>query len=336
VLRGAFIGFGNVAANGHAPGWRARDDVKIVAATDAAASRRAAFLKAVPDGLWHETVEDLLAGEELDFIDICAPPGSHAALIERALAAGLHVLSEKPLVTRVEDAKPLAEAAARMGRVLHTVHNWLEAPICRRISDLINEGAIGEVRSVRWRTLRTQPAIAVSADGVANWRVDPALAGGGILFDHGWHALYCVMRWAGAPVSVAAKLETRRFHEHPLEDTASVDLTTAAGVSKVFLTWAADERSNTIDIGGEQGEIHVSGDAVLLKSNDHERRWSCPPSLSEGSHHPDWFGGVASDFVAAARGAAKSNQDEALLCARLIDAAQRSSAAGGVRLTLSD
>jgi predicted dehydrogenase len=336
VLRGAFIGFGNVAANGHAPGWRARDDVKIVAATDAAASRRAAFLKAVPDGLWHETVEDLLAGEELDFIDICAPPGSHAALIERALAAGLHVLSEKPLVTRVEDAKPLAEAAARMGRVLHTVHNWLEAPICRRISDLINEGAIGEVRSVRWRTLRTKPATAVSVDGVANWRVDPALAGGGILFDHGWHALYCVMRWAGAPVSVAAKLETRRFHEHPLEDTASVDLTTAAGVSNIFLTWAADERSNTIDIGGEQGEIHVSGDAVLLKSNDHERRWSCPPSLSEGSHHPDWFGGVASDFVAAARGAAKSNQDEALLCARLIDAAQRSSAAGGVRLTLSD
>jgi len=252
VLRGAFVGFGNVAANGHAPGWRARDDVKIVAATDAAASRRAAFLKAVPDGLWHETVEDLLAGEELDFMDICAPPGSHAALIERALAAGLHVLSEKPLVTRVEDAKPLAEAAARMGRVLHTVHNWLEAPICRRISDLINEGAIGEVRSVRWRTLRTQPAIAVSADGVANWRVDPALAGGGILFDHGWHALYCVMRWAGAPVSVAAKLETRRFHEHPLEDTASVDLTTAAGVSKVFLTWAADERSNTIEIDGEE------------------------------------------------------------------------------------
>jgi predicted dehydrogenase len=336
VLRGAFIGFGNVAANGHTPGWRARGDVKIVAATDAAESRREAFHGAVPDGRWHETVDDLLAREDLDFVDICAPPGSHAALIERALSAGLHVLSEKPLVTRVEDAKPLAETAARAGRVLHTVHNWLEAPICRKISRLIDEGAIGEVRSVSWRTLRTQPAIAVSADGVTNWRVDPAMAGGGILFDHGWHALYCVMRWAGVPVSVAARLETRRFHEHPLEDTASVDLTTAAGLSNIFLTWAADERSNTIDIDGEQGEIHVSGDAVVLKSNSRERRWPCPPSLAEGSHHPDWFGGVASDFVAAASGAAKSNQGQALLCARLIDAAQRSSTAGGVRLTLSD
>ena len=166
MLRGAFIGFGNVAAKGHLPGWSARDDVRIVAATDAAASRREAFLAACPDGRWSETVDDLLVRERLDFVDICAPPGSHAALIERALRAGLHVLSEKPMVTRVEDAKRVATAAARAGRVLHTVHNWLHAPICRKISALIDEGAIGAVRRVRWRTLRTQPAIAVSADGV--------------------------------------------------------------------------------------------------------------------------------------------------------------------------
>ena len=337
MLKGAFIGFGNVAANGHLPGWRVCADARIVAATDAAASRREAFLAACPDGRWHETVDDLLSCKELDFVDICAPPGSHAALIEQALAAGLHVLSEKPLVTQVEDANHLAAAASRAGRVLHTVHNWLEAPICRKISALVDEGAIGAVRSVRWRTLRTQPAIAVSADGVTNWRVDPAMAGGGILFDHGWHALYCIMRWAGAPSGVAARLETRRFHEHPLEDTASVDVDTRAGVSTIFLTWAADERANTIEIDGDQGEIRATGHDVILKSlGAQERRWSCPPALSEGSHHPDWFGGVTADFLSAATCGGKGNLDEAILCARLIDAAQRSSAAGGVRLSLSE
>jgi predicted dehydrogenase len=335
VLRGAFIGFGNVAANGHLPGWRARDDVKIVAATDAATSRCEAFLADCPDGRWYETVDDLLASEKLDFVDICAPPGSHAALIERALDAGLHVLSEKPLVTRIEDAKRMAGAAARTRRVLHTAHNWLEAPICRKVSALVDDGAIGAVRSVRWRTLRRQPAIAVSADGITNWRVDPAMAGGGILFDHGWHAVYCVMRWAGIPVGVAARLETRRFHEHPLEDTASVYLETAAGVSNIFLTWAAEERANTIEIDGDHGEIRVVGDSVVLKSNAQERRWPCPPSLSEGSHHPDWFGGVAADFLAAATGGARSNLDQAIRCAEVIDAAQRSSAAGEVRMALT-
>jgi predicted dehydrogenase len=335
VLKGAFIGFGNVAANGHLPGWQARKDVQIVAATDAAATRREAFLGPCPDGRWYGTVDDLLAGEKLDFVDICAPPGSHAALIERALRAGLHVLSEKPLVTRVEDAKRVGAAAVRAGRVLHTVHNWLEAPICRQISALVDGGAIGAVRSVRWRTLRTQPAIAVSADGATNWRVDPEMAGGGILFDHGWHAIYCVMRWAGAPIGVAGQLETRRFHEHPLEDTASVDVDTALGVSNIHLTWAADERSNTIEIEGEDGDIRVVGDAVILTSSSQEQRWSCPPSLSEGSHHPDWFGGVAADFLAAATGRAKSNLDQAILCSQVIDAAQRSSVAGGVRMVLT-
>ncbi len=335
MLRGAFIGFGNVAANGHMPGWRSRDDVRIVAATDATASRREAFLAACPDGRWHDTFDDLLLREGLDFVDICAPPGAHAALIGRALDADLHVLSEKPLVTQVDDATRLASAAARAGRVLHTVHNWLKAPICLKISALIDDGAIGAVRSVRWRTLRTQPATAVSAPGVANWRVDPKLAGGGVLFDHGWHALYCVTRWAGVPRSVSARLETRRFHDQPLEDTAALDLETASGLSHVFLTWAADERSNTIEIAGEEGQIHLSGDSVILRSNWQERGWPSP-SLAEGSHHPDWFGGVAADFLAATLGAGKGNLEEALLCARLIDAAQRSSAAGGAWLALSD
>ena len=124
------------------PGWRARDDVRIVAATDAArrrAGRR--FSPPVPTANGSTRVDDLLACEQLDFVDICAPPGSHAALIGRALDAGLHVLSEKPLVTRVDDAARLASAAARAGRVLHTVHNWLKAPICRKISALVDEGA---------------------------------------------------------------------------------------------------------------------------------------------------------------------------------------------------
>jgi predicted dehydrogenase len=143
------------------------------------------------------------------------------------------------------------------------------------------------------------------------------------------------MRWADAPIGIAARLETRRFHEHPLEDTAGIDLDTAAGVSNIFLTWAADERANTIEIDGDQGEIRVVGDAVVLKTNAQEQRWSRPPSLSEGSHHPDWFGGVAANFLNAATRGGRGNLDEAILCARLIDAAQRSSAAGGSRQPLA-
>ena len=336
MLRGAVIGFGNVAANGHLPGWRRRGDVEIVAATDTAPARRDAFLAQCPNGRWYATPEALLANEALDFADICAPPGSHARLIVQALEAGLHVLCEKPLVTTMEDARLVRHAAARAGRAVHTVHNWLKAPICLKISELIDAGAIGAVHSVAWRTLRTQPAIAAGPDGAANWRVDPRQAGGGILFDHGWHALYCVARWAGRPRGVAARLETRRFHEWPLEDTASVALDTAAGAGHIFLTWAASERSNHIEIEGAQGRISAVGDSVVVASKSNERRFHCPPSLAVGSHHPDWFDAVAADFLAAARAGGEGNLAEAMLCSSLIDLAQRSSAANGARQALAD
>ncbi len=332
-LRGAFIGFGNVAANGHLPGWQARADVEIVAATDPNASRREAFLAACPGGQWYENAESLAASGALDFVDICTPPGSHAALIARTLGAGLHVLCEKPLVTQAQDG--LALASARGNRVLHTVHNWLQAPICRQISTLIAEGAIGPVHRVEWQTLRTQPAVTVAVKGAQNWRVDPAMAGGGILFDHGWHALYCVLRWAGSPPGgVAAKLENWRFHEWPLEDTATVDLEFASGRGRIFLTWAARERANRIEIEGGGGRINIEGADVILKNGSGERRWACPPALSDGSHHPDWFAGVAAEFLGAVAEGGRGNLEEALLCSRLIELAQRSSMAGGAQLVL--
>jgi predicted dehydrogenase len=336
VLRGAFIGFGNVAAKGHLPGWRSCDDVRIVAATDALATRRDAFLEACPDARWHGSVDELLSGEPLDFVDICTPPGSHAVLIERALQSGLHVLCEKPLVIRLSDARAIAVASASAGRIVQTVHNWLKAPICLKISALIADGAIGRVRSIRWQTLRAQPAAAVVSEGGTNWRADPAIAGGGILFDHGWHAFYCVVRWAGVPRGIAATLEKRRFREWPLEDTATIALDLPSGTGHIHLTWAAEERANTIGIEGERGNIRVANDRVVLETKAGEQHWSCPPALSEGSHHQDRFVGVAADFRLAVTANDKGNLEEAMLCARLIDLAQRSSAAGGVRLSIGD
>jgi predicted dehydrogenase len=334
VLRGAFIGFGNVAAKGHLPGWQSRDDAAIVAATDALPARRDAFRAACPNARWHDSVEALLSNERLDFVDICTPPSSHAAIIEQALNAGLHVLCEKPLITRMADAQVVAASAARAGRVVHAVHNWLKSSICQKISALIAEGAIGRTRLIRWRTLRTEPAGAVVPDGATNWRLDPAVAGGGILFDHGWHALYCVVRWAGAPHAITAQLERRRFREWLLEDTANVTLDLVSGTGEIYLTWAAEERANTIDIEGEQGQITAVDDGIVLKTKSRKQRWSRPPALSTGSHHEDWFAGVADDFCAAAAAGDGGNLEEAVMCAHLIDLAQRSSAEGGRRLTV--
>src|SRR5260370_22641625 len=122
VLRGAFIGFGNVAAEGHLPGWQSCNDVRIVAATDALATRRDVFRTACPGARWYDSVDALLSGQPLDFVDICTPPGTHSALIEQALHAGLRLLCAKPLSTRLSAPQFLAAAAPRTGRAANAAH----------------------------------------------------------------------------------------------------------------------------------------------------------------------------------------------------------------------
>ena len=89
-LRGAIIGLGNVAAQGHLPGWKRRADATITAAVDSRPERREALATVFPAARWYDSVEELFAIErdQLDFVDICTPPSSHATLSRSALSRG--------------------------------------------------------------------------------------------------------------------------------------------------------------------------------------------------------------------------------------------------------
>ena len=339
MRRGALIGLGNVALHGHLPGWRRRRDVEIVGGTDARPEQRTVLVAHAPGTRWYPTTAELLSEAPLDFVDICTPPASHAALIRSALERGLHVLCEKPLVGARDDLAPLARLAEKTGRVLYTVHNWHHAPIVRRTTELVDEGRIGRVNHVVWHTLRTRPASAGDERG-GNWRVDPAVAGGGVLTDHGWHVFYVVQRWIGAPpVSVSATLERRRHLAWSVEDTASVRVTFAEATAEILLTWASDVRRNWAEVSGTAGVLELQDDTLVLKGDGRgpDLSWPCPPAMSDGSHHPDWFDAVAGQFLAEATGAAPRGENlaEASLCVALEHGARQSSREGGREVTLA-
>jgi predicted dehydrogenase len=334
-LHGAVVGLGNVAVHGHLPGWRQRPDVAIVAATDLDPARRAECRVRLPEARWHDSVEALLAAHDLDFVDVCTPPSSHGPVIEAALARGLHVLCEKPLVGSLAELERLAGLARGARSVLHTVHNWHQAPLVRATDALIREGRIGAVREVVWRTLRTQPAAAAGGD---SWRVDPAVAGGGVLTDHGWHVSYVVPRWVGVPPdAVSARLETRRHHRFAVEDTATLRLHFPDAVADIVLTWAAETRENQARVIGTAGCIDIEDDTVVLRADGREERFRRPPALSDGSQHPDWFGPVADEFLARVLGRdpGHRNLEEAAVCIAVEAGARESSRRGGVTLPLA-
>jgi predicted dehydrogenase len=319
MLRGALIGFGNLAMQGHLPGWTAREDVELVAAADVRPEAQVELADLLPQARWYDSAEALLDAEKLDFVDVCTPPDSHARLVRAALERSCHVLCEKPLVVRAEDLGPLAALAAARHRALVTVNNWTHASALAKVTELLRGGVIGELRRCRWETLRTQPAL--TAHSADNWRIDPARSGGGILVDHGWHALYVVNSWLGRPRSVRAQLSARRYHAFRVEDTAFVELDYGGACAEIFSTWAADERANRVAIDGTRGRLSLDGGRITLEAADlpSERSWELP-SLTDGSHHPDWFHGVVESFLeevqdTSARG---RNLAEAALCVTLL------------------
>ena len=108
-LRGAFIGFGNIAQFGHYPSYAKSTEAEIVAVMDPSAARQEAARKLNSAIHTYSMVDELFAKEKLDFVDICTPPSSHALLALKALAHGCHVLCEKPLTLKLDEYKALAD-----------------------------------------------------------------------------------------------------------------------------------------------------------------------------------------------------------------------------------
>ena len=218
VRRIALIGFGHVAERGHLPGWRERDDFEIVAVADANSERRALASRLLPAARLYEDLEALLARETLDVVDIATPPVLHAPLIAKAAAAGCHVLCEKPLATSVADYRAAREAVNAAGVTLFTVHNWKHSAQFMRLGVLLGKGSIGCLKQVRLEVIRSGHAVTVGSE----WRSDANQAGGGILIDHGWHALYLLLSLAlEQPQRIGAAVERRRYTAANVEDTAS-------------------------------------------------------------------------------------------------------------------
>ena len=292
-MKGALVGFGRVAETAHLPAFRAGPLFVIEAVVEADPARRHAAQSALPNARLYASLSQMLEAERgLDFADIATPPWLHAALARQCLEAGLHVLCEKPLALSEAELEALSCAAKSADKALLCVHNWKKAPLLAKLKELLDAGAVGAPRFVRWEVLRTKPA----ADAGGNWRADPGRAGGGIVMDHGWHAFY-LLRWllGKRPAGAAARL----LPAAPREAEATV-LADFGGVpAVVHLSWRAPERSHAGHFRGTRGSIEVCDAALIVRRGRQETRYIFPERLSQGSSHPEWFAALLPDFAAA-------------------------------------
>jgi predicted dehydrogenase len=345
-LRGALIGYGFIGGLGHVPAFLRRKDVEIVAVADVCEARRALVPQALPHARVYESAEALLAAEasRLDFVDVATPPCDHAAIAHRALDLGLHVLCEKPLTTRLADAAALLAHAERARRVLFPCHNYKHAPVVQAISDVIDSGRLGRIRSVTLETFRNTHAKGVT-EWNTHWRRSVRWSGGGIAMDHGSHTFYLTFDWLKAwPAAVTAKMTNQEPGRWDTEDNFSAVLTFPGGaLAHVHLTWTAGVRKVLYTVQGEKGAITVDDDEMQVAV----QRAVAGPDVGKGAvtwdverstiasdwmdaSHTRWFNAMFDEFLGAIASnawAGKEAQD-AYRCVEIITTAYRSAGDG--------
>jgi predicted dehydrogenase len=338
MLRGAISGFGEVAAQAHLAGWRTRPEVAIVAIHDPVSERRHHAMRLVPNVRVYDDLELMLDGERLDFVDVASPPAYHAATALTALAAGAHVLVEKPLCLAAGEFESLRAAAANRRRVLMCVHNWKYAATYRLAHDLIGAGRLGEIRYAALDRLRTAPAgIGIGASG--RWRLGAA-SGGGILVDHGWHVFY-LMRWLMGgldPAAIAAFMSVNQ--ESPVEDVADLRVIFPCDrIASAHLSWRSPVRRTRAMLYGSDAALEIDGERVVLTARSGKSEDLSPTPETDDSYHSAWFAGMAADFERAVGEGVESvpaaeNLAEARAALALTLGAQESSRRGGGQVKL--
>ncbi|MBS3978800.1 MAG: Gfo/Idh/MocA family oxidoreductase [Rhodobacteraceae bacterium] len=348
-VRILILGTGGMARN-HAEAFAAIPGVSLVAGIDTRAEQLAAFRQAhgIPHGF--ASVQDAIAWGEFDAVTNVTPDAAHCATTLPFLAAGKHVLCEKPLATNASDAGDMAAAAAAAGVVNMVNLSYRNVPALQQAARMVRDGAIGPIRHFEASYLQswlTQPAWGHwDKEPQWLWRLSTRHGSKGVLGDVGIHILDFATFIAGMDATqVSCLLQTfdkapgGQIGEYVLDanDSATMQVRLSNGaLGTVAATRFATGHLNDLRLRlyGQTGGLEVTFEKAVshlracLGDDIQTGTWTdvdCPPVPT-----------IYQRFIAAIRGEGPADPDFARGAAlqRLLDRAELSAAEDGKLLPI--
>lgn len=257
------IGCGSIARNRHIPEYEANEHTNIRAVCDLVKERAeetASRLGASAYTDYHELLKD----ESIEAVSVCTSNHMHARISIDALAAGKHVLCEKPMATSAQEAEEMIEAEKRSGKKLMIAHNQRFVPSHVKARELIANGELGKIFSFRTTFGHGGPE-GWSIDGKDSWFFKKEEAFIGAMGDLGVHKSDLIQFLLDEPVTqVAAFVENNAKENITVDDNAVCLLRTAGGlIGTLTASWAyVPEEDNSTIIYGEKGTLRLEDDPV--------------------------------------------------------------------------
>ncbi|MCC5848861.1 MAG: Gfo/Idh/MocA family oxidoreductase [Verrucomicrobia bacterium] len=301
MIKLAIIGTGGMA-NTHANHFQKIRGVKLVAACDVDAKRVETFADKFDMPKRYTSVEELLADSGCDAVTNVTPDAYHAEISLKAIAAGKHVLCEKPLATHYPDTKKMADAARKKG-VIHMVNfSYRNSAALQHAAQMVADGALGEIRHVDAHYFQSWLSSTVWGDWQTTpawlWRLSSSHGSKGVLGDVGVH----ILDMAGFPVgkmkAIHCKLQNfkkakgNKIGEYKLDANDSAVMTVeyangALGAISATRYATGHKNSLTLSIHGTEGALRIDLDKsydemeVCLGEDRHKAEWKtkkCKPT----------------------------------------------------------
>ncbi|MCX5253706.1 Gfo/Idh/MocA family oxidoreductase [Streptomyces canus] len=217
---------------------------------------------------------ELIADPEVEVVYNPLANGLHGPWNLAALAAGKHVLSEKPSASNAEEAAEVRDAAAKAGTVFMEAFHYLFHPVTRRLHEVLASGEIGELRHV-------EAMVAIQAPPDTDPRWSLPLAGGAVmdLGCYSLHALRMLAPWAGGAPRLVSARGGQRAGAPGVDEWLDTDLAFPGGATgSARCHMAYDKLEMSCRIIGSRGEVFApnfvlphTDDRVVVRTGDSER-----------------------------------------------------------------
>jgi predicted dehydrogenase len=285
----AVVGCGIIGAN-HARAIARVHGLRVAAVVDTVptAAQALAGLVQTELGLPRPAVAGSITevARDVSVAVVCTPSGTHVELAVEALAAGLHVVLEKPLdvsVARGRDLARAADAAAARGQVVSVVSQHRFDPASVAVADAVRAGRLGRVTSavasVAW--WRSQEYYDSGA-----WRGTWELDGGGALMNQGVHTVDLLLWFLGRPVEVFAHTGLLAHEDIAVEDVAAATVRFESGALAVLhaTTAAFPGLSVRLQVHGSQGSAVIDDDQLGAFYTDGSDADRAGDAVGSGEH----------------------------------------------------
>lgn len=255
-LKWGIIGCGNVTEVKSGPAFNKVSGSSLVAVMrrDAGKAEDYAHRHGVPR--WYDNAGDLINDPEVNAVYIATPPLQHEQYTEMALAKGKPVYVEKPMTLNTESALRMKAASEKYNVKLSVAHYRRQQPMFLKVAELLNSKVIGDTRFINLCMFQS-PKNNLIANSDSNWRLDPAISGGGLFHDLAPHQLDLMVHYFGE-VSRSSGIAENQSKMHNADDLVTGHILFKNGI--VFNgTWcfsvAPGLESDQCDIVGSKGMI---------------------------------------------------------------------------------